>query len=97
MSAPADAPNEIHPEWKLNAIPNPVEWIESRDEAKIRKDIDRMTSPDSLRRLRRVVDDELRKLQIKFKDAENPAKKSIDELPIKYRLIDELTTSKLEA
>lgn len=97
MAAPPDAPEDIHHEWKFNAIPDPVAWIATRDEAKIRRDIKKMTSPDSLRRLRRVVDDELGKLQVKFKDDENPAKRAVDELPIKYRLIDELTTSKLEA
>jgi hypothetical protein len=96
-AAPVDREQDIHPEWKFNAVIDPREWIESRDEARIRKDINKMTSPDSLRRLRRVVDSELGKLQKKFASDPNPAKRSVDELPIKYRLVDELTTSKLEA
>jgi hypothetical protein len=98
MVAPADADRDIPTSWAVNAIPDPVAWIEDRTEQEIKVDIEKMTSLDSLRRLRRVVDDKLRQLQAGHPDKGrvSSAVRALRELPAKLQLVDNLTTNLLE-
>ena len=99
QAAPADRSEEIHPEWFNNAVMNPKEWIDSRNEKTLRADLAKITSSESLQRLRRAVDDELRILEARFKAEAhvNPAQAAVDALPALYTLVDELTTRRIEA
>jgi hypothetical protein len=99
IAAPADDPRDIPEEWAINAILNPKEWIDSRDEAQIRADIDAIQEASSLRRLLRAVDDELRRLQSGYEDRGTPAgaTRALRELSAKYQMVDQLVTSRLES
>lgn len=103
IQAPADKPNEIPTEHLINSVVDPVQWIDSRTETQIREDLDKITSEASLRRIRRAVD--LKIVQIadalpdQFRDAEGVDLRrvmAVDRMPAIYRLIDEITTRKLE-
>ncbi len=95
-AAPADRQDEMHAEWEQNAVVDAAEWIKSRSAEELQDGINKMTSEASLRRIRRVVDDELRKLQDAMLDDPERAEKSVKQLPAKLRLVDELVTSRLE-
>lgn len=62
MHAPEDRPEDLAPGHTVNAIEDPKEWIESRTEAQIRADLPKITSINSLRRIRRAVDDKIRQV-----------------------------------
>lgn len=95
-AAPADKPEEIAPNWHRNAVIDPVEWVESRTDMEIQRDIAKMTSGASLRRIRRVVDDKIRELQDTMRDDPKRAEKAVRMLPAKLALIDQITTERLE-
>jgi hypothetical protein len=99
--APVDQIHELPPEALVNAIPDPVQWIESRTEAEIRADIAKLTSDFALLRLRETVNDKLRYLESlrpRATKAEQvyAANAALSELPGTYRLVDELTSMRLE-
>lgn len=96
--APEDRPGEVHDDFTKNAVVDPKEWIHSRTEDEIRRDIDLMTSDESLRRIRRVIDDELRAIQATYPDkgTVESAKRALRQLPAKYAWLDEHITMKLE-
>lgn len=99
--APADQPGEVAPDHVFNAVVNPQEWVNSRDETELRAGIEKMTSEDSLRRVRRVVDDFLRAEENKYprstiEEQQVAAAKAIKALPGKLRLVDELVSDRLE-
>jgi hypothetical protein len=96
--APPDAPEDIAKHWAVNAILDPVAWITERTDDDIRDGIEAMTSPHSLRRLRRVVDFEVRTLQDRHPKpgSVESAVWALRQLPAKYQLVDSLTTLKLE-
>jgi hypothetical protein len=96
-AAPADRPEELAPGFAVNAIPNPVEWIASRTESQLREDLDKVTAPSSLRRIRRVVDDAIRVEQDKYpKEDLKRAKKAVQALSATYQMLDHTITTKLE-
>lgn len=96
--APADLPVDIPEEAARNTIVDPVAWIAERDDEQLARDIDAITSPDTLRRLRGVVDRWLYDYQVKQSEpfSEKTAKQAISRLPSKLVKVDELTTAKLE-
>lgn len=98
MAAPDDDPKDMPASWAINAVLDPEEWIESRTEAQIRTDVEAMTSEDSVRRLRRVVDDALRTLQASYANptSAESAAKAVRNLPARLHMVDTVTTSKLE-
>lgn len=98
LRAPEDRPEDMPDEFYKNAVPDPVQWIEQRDEAQLRADIEAMTSENSLRRIRGVIDQELRRLQRTYPDFGTPeaAKRAVRELPARYAWLDELITMRLE-
>lgn len=113
QTAPEDRPGELAAGHELNTILDPVSWIESRTEEQLRRDIDRITSLNSLRRIRRAVDQKLRSIVNSIPDVhrdftpasngyvpkdgwDNRHKLAVERLPALYRLVDELTTRKIE-
>ena len=99
--APPDRDIDLPAEHARNIVHDPVEWIESRDEAQIRADFEAMTSEESMQRLRRAVDDKLRALEStqERKTVEEQVKAAnyaLRNLPTKYALIDSLVTIRLE-
>lgn len=96
---PEDEANEISQETLDNRIYNPVEWITSKSEDELRSALTRITSNESLRRLRRAVDIKLKEIQKTFGDSLTPdekVKKSWSQLPMVYHFIEEYTTQRLE-
>lgn len=59
LKAPEDRPEDLASTHAVNAVPDPKEWIESRTESEIRADLPKITSINSLRRIRRAVDDKI--------------------------------------
>jgi len=101
-SAPVDRPSDLPQEAAYNAILDPKQWIDSRTEDEIQEDLERITSEESLQRIRRAVDDALRALEARrprnTKDEQiEAAKWAMARLPAKYRKVDELITERLEA
>lgn len=113
LAAPADRPEDLAPGFAINAVLDPKEWIESRDETGIRTGIAEISSLNSLRRIRRAVDDKLREIVQSLPDNyrdntpasngyvpkggwDNRHKLAVDQLPMIYRLVDDLTTKKIE-
>lgn len=100
--APDDRPEDLPAEAKHNAILDPKDWIESRSESEIHAGLAQITNEESLQRIRRAVDDELRKLEATqprgTKEQQiKAAKLALARLPGKYRMVDELITTRLEA
>lgn len=97
MAAPVDRPEDLPTGWEANHVPDPEGWILDRNEEQIRADLGKMTSEAGLRRVRRGVDIALKRLQDKFgPETPNKAAAAWQALPMKYRLVDELTTHRLE-
>lgn len=104
IPAPEDRPGEVAPGQAVNMIDDPHAWIERRDEAQLRTDIAKITSQASLFRLRRVVDEALRKFEL---ESELPrdtreqqarvAQQALNALSAKLRMVDDLTTTMIEA
>lgn len=97
-SAPEDGPNDIPAEAAVNVIMDPIQWVESRTETEIRQDLTKITSSPSLRRIRRSVDLKLKELEKQYEHLTNDERvqQAWQDLPGKYRLIEELTTRTLE-
>lgn len=97
IAAPADREQDIPAAAKFNAIHDPVQWIDSRNEAEIRADLAKITSESALRRIRRGVDIRLKGLMDSYgPEVENRAAQSWEDLEMKYRYVDEATTHRLE-
>lgn len=99
--APDDRPADMPEESLLNTVPNPVAWIEMRTEKNIRQDLGKITSEETLLRIRRVVDDAIVELESQRprstkQEQVAAAKWALAELPGKYRLVDDLITQRLE-
>lgn len=103
LAAPEDREGELAPGSYVNTIEDPPHWINSRSEDELREDIARITSQASLFRLRRVVDTELLRLEADSgmsretrEDQARCAQAALSKLSTKYRLVDDLTTAKIE-
>lgn len=99
--APEDRPQEMHPGHFLNVVEDPKEWIDSREPEQITQDLNKITSNDTLMRIRRVVDEDLRRLEAQYpretiSQQVAAAKKSLKQLSAKYRHVDELVTMRLD-
>jgi len=95
--APPDRPEELPEGWEHNYIPDPEAWIRSRNEMQIRADMAKVTSDHALRRIRRGVDIVLKRLQDSYgPETENKAARAVQELPVLFQLVDQLTTHRLE-
>lgn len=96
-SAPVDRAEDIPESFYVNAVENPIEWIESRDETQLRDDLVAMTYMGSVSRIRRVVDEKLRELE-NTKPRETIAEQvvaadyAVRSLSGKLRLVDGITT-----
>lgn len=109
QAAPADLPKDLPPTHKHNAVRDPKAWIDDRTEDEIREELERITSEETLQRIRRAVDDELKRLEAsrpvsdalptkeRLKAEASRARWAISSLPAKYRLVDDLITTRLEA
>jgi hypothetical protein len=100
--APPDRPEDLPPDAQHNAILDPKDWIDSRTEDEIQDELERITSEESLQRIRRAVDNALTELESRrprnTKDEQiEAAKWAMARLPAKYRKVDELITERLEA
>lgn len=96
-AGPPDRPEDLPESWAVNAIPDPVAWIQSfATESDLRAAVDRITNLTSLRRIRRVVDMELKRLERTFGDDPKRAAKALRALPALYQMLDQVITTKLE-
>jgi len=100
-AAPPDQEGELAVGHDVNAVVDPKQWIESRDETALRKDLEAMTSNESLRRIRREVDLALMAIEntqprITVPEQVKAAKYALNALPAKLRMIDDLITTRLE-
>jgi hypothetical protein len=96
-AAPPDRPMDIHPEHIRNVVADPREWIVSRTEEEVRRDIEAMTSEPSLRRLLYAVDQEIVRIgENKYLGDPDRARKSIRDLPALFRVVEELADERLD-
>lgn len=97
-AAPADGPNDIPASAAANVIMDPMEWVESRTEEQIRNELPKFTSLPSLRRIRRAVDLKLKDLEKQYDHLTNDERVQLawQDLPGKYRLVEEITTRLIE-
>lgn len=99
---PADKPEDLHPDHLKNLVLNPKHWIESREEPELRQAVSAMTSESSLRRLWAAVDGKVGELEKDVPLAERKSKfspgikKAINELPMRYRLVEQLIEDRLD-
>lgn len=99
VPAPADDAGMVSEETRMNRVADPTDWIESRTEAQLRADLDKITADTSLRRIRRAVDDRLRELQNSYGaevEPERRAAKAVNDLPMVYKFVDDYITRRLE-
>lgn len=94
-AGPDDLADELPPGYLHNVIIDPEQWIRSRDETQLRNDMAKITSESSLRRIRRGVDLVLKRLQ-NGDNSDESVRRSWMEVPSKFRLVDEITTHRLE-
>lgn len=100
-TAPEDEPKDMPAEARYNALSDPKAWIESRTEDEIRRDLPLITSEFALFRLRRIVSEKLAELENRYPRATKAeqvyaAQRSLMELPGNYRVVDDLTTMRIE-
>jgi hypothetical protein len=96
-AAPPDRPTDIHPDHAKNVVLDPREWIMSRTEEDVRRDIEAMTSEPSLRRLLFAVDQEIVRIgDQKYAGDPDRARKSIRDLPALFRVVEELAEERLD-
>jgi hypothetical protein len=96
-AAPEDREQDIHPDHRKNLVASPRQWITSRTEDELRRDIAEMTSEPSLRRLLYSVDQEIVRIgEEKYKDDPERARKAIRDLPAMFRVVEELCEERLD-
>lgn len=98
VPAPADAEGDIHPDHKKHSVEFPHEWIESRSEAQLRRDIKTITDEAPLRRIAAAVDDKVEEYRKKFgcdgQDKEKEEEAALA-LPSAYTLVEKLVEQRL--
>jgi hypothetical protein len=100
VAAPADGPGDVHSDHAKNRVDKPHEWIESRTEVSVRRDVQAMTSESSLRRLAAAVDEKVEEFRKKFGcDGHDTAKEEEAALAIPsiYTLTEKLVENRLQA
>lgn len=95
-AGPADLDEQLPAEARYNAILDPFAWIEGQSDTTVEAAMRKVTSRDSLRRLRRAVDDRLREQERAMAGDPNAPRKAYEQLPPIYRRVDELATVLLE-
>lgn len=96
-AGPEDKETDLPPEAKWNVIDKPRAWIMSASEADIRAAIAKITSPATLRRLMRTVDQEILIIgEAEFKGDPERAEKSINALPGIFVLTENLAKARLD-
>lgn len=99
VAGPADREEQMPQSAKHNVIENPTIWIESRGEDAIRRDLELITSDDTLRRLQNAVTLKLKEVEAKYPSTmgnEERVRKSYKDLPLKFQLVDRATAERLE-
>lgn len=86
--APADGANDISPRARRNQIVNPVEWIESRDDAALKTDVEALDCEAPLYRLNAEIQRQIDLLAIEFSDHPDVIKKALRALPMRYQMVD---------
>jgi hypothetical protein len=105
--APEDAPDSVPASAKLNAIPDPFEWIESKTESELMAALEAITAEESLRRILTAVNQriELERLKLALPAEGSPAtaegvdleEQALRNLPWRYTKAEEVALNKLEA
>lgn len=99
-AAPADRPDDVHPDHAKNLVIDPETWINERTEDQLLADLEAMNSEATLRRLQRYVEDQIRALERK-RNPKTPderveaARRALMTLPPRLRLVDDIVTQKL--
>lgn len=97
-AGPADQPGDLAAGWEVNLVLDPDEWITSRTEAQIRRDIPKMTSEQSLRRLLAVVDEKVAENRQAIPETEaDREERAVQDLPALYQLTERLAEQRLDA
>lgn len=88
--APEDRAAECHVDHEKNRLVDVVAFIEQSDESMLRQRISAMTSENQLHHIIGVVDRKQKELEDFFRseDDPNPAKRAVDELPMRYQMAD---------
>lgn len=97
MHAPADEPSDIPESFHVNAIYNAFEWIESKSDKELRAAIEKLTAEESLRRLLTAVNQRITYERQQLSD-DTPEREEValSNLPLIYKLCEELVIAKLE-
>lgn len=96
LAAPEDRPEEM-PEGHQNLIVrDPTLWVESRNEKQIREDLGKIDYEPTLQRIRRAVDLKLTELEKQYPNDPEAPLKAWNDLPSIYRLVEDITTRRIE-
>lgn len=97
MRAPEDDEGTVSPSAVLNQVADPRAWIESRSEDEIKRDVERMTSEPSLRRLLAMVDQKIREIgEERYLGDPKRGEKAVRDLPLLYRLTETECNNRLD-
>lgn len=96
LTAPEDRPEDMPKDAARHIILDPVQWIESRNEAQIREDLAQIKFEPTFQRIRRAVSLKLKELEATHPGDDRAVVKAMSELSMKYKLVDELTTIAIE-
>lgn len=105
VRAPADDPATIPETWAINAIVDPFEWIESKDETALPAAIAKLTAEESLRRLLTAINQRIEHERIQVIKAdvnhnltpEQREDRALRNLPWRYKIVEENVLEKLES
>ena len=104
--APEDPEDAIHPEAKINAIHDPFEWIESKDEKQLTAAVNALTSEASVRRILAAVNQAIEAERVKMNlpvegstaddEGMNNEETALQNVSWRYKKAEEIALIKLE-
>lgn len=95
--APPDLERDLAPSRENNAIVDPFQWIESKNEDELRAAVQKIDSEFTLHRLAAAVNYKIWQVgEEKYKDHEERAKLAIRDTPSKYLWLDERVEERLD-
>lgn len=99
VAGPTDRDDQLPEGARYNVIEDPTFWIESRKEDEIREGLALITSDDTLRRLQNAVTLKLKEVEAKYPSTMGNmerVRKSYQDLPLIFQLVDKTTAERLE-
>lgn len=98
VRSPVDLPSEVPATFAVNAIFDPFQWIESKEEAELKDAIKAITAEESLRRLLTAVNQKIEAIRLTIDPNDDKREtEALRQLPWRYRITEELVLERLES